>query len=125
MKKIRYHRNVVDNFKDLSFYDKHIENPKVKRLKNVDFLSELLFYKELNVIKINHAFRRYAISYKVKLIEKKDPITQLKAHKSRIKDFFSDLLNETEGYKYQITVKVTLKNTSQMEELNLLHFVSI
>ena len=116
---------MVDNFKDLSFYDKHIENPKVKRLKKVDFLSELLFYKELNVIKINHAFRRYAISYKVKLIEKKDPITQLKARKSRIKDFFSDLLNETEGYKYQITVKVTLKNTSQMEELNLLHFVSI
>ena len=116
---------MVDNFKDLSFYDKHIENPKVKRLKNVDFLSELLFYKELNAIKINHAFRRYAISYKVKLIEKKDPITQLKARKSRIKDFFSDLLNETEGYKYQITVKVTLKNTSQMEELNLLQFVSI
>ena len=49
------------------------------------------------------------MSYKVKIIEKKDPIKQLEASKSSIKDLFSDLLNETKGFKYQITLKVTLK----------------
>ena len=31
-------------------------------LKNIDLLPELPFYKELNAIKTNHAFRRYAMS---------------------------------------------------------------
>ena len=42
-------------------------------------------------------------------MEKKDPIVQLEASKSSITDLFSDLLNETKGFKYQITVKVLLK----------------
>ena len=112
-------------FKELPFYNKHIEKPKIKRLKNIDLLSELPFYEELNVIKTNHAFRGYAMSYKVEIIEKKDPIKQLEASKSSIKDLFSDLLNETKGFKYQITLKVMLKNTSQMEKLNLDQFISI
>ena len=49
------------------------------------------------------------MSYKVEIIERKDPIVQLEASKSNIKDLFSDLLNETKGFKYQITVKVLLK----------------
>ena len=72
-------------------------------------LSEFPFYEELNAIKTNHAFRGYAMSYKVEIIEKKDPIKQLEASKSSIKDLFSDLLNETKGFKYQITLKVMLK----------------
>ena len=66
------------------------------------------------------------MSYKVEIIERKDPIVQLEASKSSIKDLFSDLLNETKGFKYQITVKVLLKkNTSSMKKLNLLQFISI
>ena len=49
------------------------------------------------------------MSYKVEIIERKDPIVQLEASKSSIKDLFSDLLNETKGFKYQITIKVLLK----------------
>ena len=88
-------------------------------------LSELPFYEDLNVIKTNHAFRGYAISYKNELVEKKDPIKQLQASKSNIIDLFSALLNETKGFKYQITLKVMSKNTSKMEKLNLLQFISI
>ena len=65
-------------------------------------LSELPFYKELNVVKTNHAFRGYTMSYKVELVEKKDPIKQLEASKSSIKDLFNDLLNETKGFKSYI-----------------------
>ena len=49
------------------------------------------------------------MSYKVQIVERKDPIVQLKASKLSIKNLFSDLLNETKGFKYQITVKVLLK----------------
>ena len=49
------------------------------------------------------------MSYKVEIVERKVPIVQLEASKSSIKDLFSDLLNETKGFKYQITVKVLLK----------------
>ena len=49
------------------------------------------------------------MSYKVKIIEQKVLTVQLEASKSSIKDLFSDLLNETKGFKYQITVKVLLK----------------
>ena len=76
-------------------------------------------------MKTNHAFRGYEVSYKIQIIEIKDPINQLEACKSSIKDLFSDLLNETKGFKYQRTLKVTLKNTSQMEKLNLDQFISI
>ena len=71
------------------------------------------------MIKRNHAFTGYAMSCKVEIIGKKDPIKQLEASKSSIKGLFNDLLNETKGLKYQITLKVTLKNRSQMEKMNL------
>ena len=47
--------------------------------------------------------------YKVETTEGKDPIKQLEASTSSIKHLFSDLLNETKGFKYQITLKVLLK----------------
>ena len=50
---------------------------------------------------------------------------QLEASKSSIKDLFNDLLDETKGFKYKITLKVTLKNTSQKEKLNLDQFISV
>ena len=56
------------------------------------------------------------MSYKVELIEKKGPTNQFEANKSSIKDLLSNLLNETKGFKHQITLKVTLRNTNQMEK---------
>ena len=88
-------------------------------------LSKIPFYEKLNVIKTDNAFRGYAMSYIVEIIEKKDPIKQLEASKSSTKDLFSDLLNETKGFKYQITLKVMLKNTNPIEKLNLYHFTLI
>ena len=47
--------------------------------------------------------------YKVEIVEQKDPIVQLEGSKLSIKDLFSNLLDETKGFKYQITVKALLK----------------
>ena len=57
-------------------------------------------------MKTNQAFRGYATPYKVEIVERKDPIVQLKTGKSSIKNLFRNLLNETKGFKYQITMKV-------------------
>ena len=48
------------------------------------------------------------MSYNFEIIEKKDLIVQWEASKLSIEDLFNDLLNETKGFKYQITVKVLL-----------------
>ena len=61
-KKVKSHLEVVNYFKDLPFYNKHIKKTKIKRLKNIDLLSELPFYEERNVIKISYSFRGYAMS---------------------------------------------------------------
>ena len=107
--KIKSHSDAVDYFKELPFYNKPIKKPKVKRLKNIDGLAELPFDEQLSVIKRDQAFRGYAMSYKVEIVERKDPIVQFKTSKSGIKDLFNDILNETKGFKYQINVKVLLK----------------
>ena len=66
--------NSVNYFKELPFYNKSIEKPRIKRLTDVNLLAELPFYKQLSIIKTNHAFQGYAMSYKVEIVEKKDLI---------------------------------------------------
>ena len=68
LKKVKSHPDAIEYFRELLFYNKHIKKPKIKLLKNIDLLSELPFYEELNVIKTNHAFRRYAVSYNVEIL---------------------------------------------------------
>ena len=68
LKKFKSHPDVVEYFKELPFYNKNIEKPKIKRLKNIDLLFELPFYEELNVIKTSHAFRGYAMSLQSQII---------------------------------------------------------
>ena len=84
----------INYFKELPFYNEPIKKPKIKRLKNNELLAELPFFEQLSIIKTNQAFQGYAMSYKAELIKKKDPVIQLEASKSSIKDLFSNLLNE-------------------------------
>ena len=103
LSEIKCHSDVIDYFKELAFYNKPTEKP-VKRLKNIDQL-----VKQPSVIKTDQAFKGYVMSYKVGMVEKKDTIVQLEASKLSIKNLFSDVLNETKGFKYQLTVEVLLK----------------
>ena len=70
-------------FQILPFYVL-IEKLEIKHLSNIELLHELPFYQ---------VFRRYARSYKVEIIDIKDPLVQLEAGNLSIKDFFKDLLN--------------------------------
>ena len=110
LSKINFHSDVIDYFQELPFYNKPIEKP-VKRLKNIDQLAKP------SVIKTDQAFKWYAMSYKGEIVEKKDPIVQLEASKLSIKNLFSDLLNERNSFKYQITIGVLLKKYKHNGEI--------
>ena len=63
-------------------------------------MHELPFYDELSITEVSKAFKRYARSYKVEIVDFKDPLIELESRKSSIKDLFKDLLNEMKGFKY-------------------------
>ena len=65
------------------------------------------------------------MSFKVEKIEQKYPTNQLEASKLSIKNLLNDFLNETKGFKYQITLNVLLQNTNQIEKLSLDQFISM
>ena len=44
LSKLKSHSDAVDYFKERSIYNKPIEKPKVKHLKNIDRLAELSFH---------------------------------------------------------------------------------
>ena len=47
---------------------------------------ELPFYDELSLVEISKAFKRYARSHKIEIIDSKYPLAQLEASKSSIED---------------------------------------
>ena len=66
------------------------------------------------------------MSYKFKLVEKKDPLIQLEVGKTSIKDLLNDTLNETKDFKYEITIKILLKKYKGTEiEFFSVYFNSI
>ena len=60
-------------FKNFLFIISPLKNHKLN-VKKKDRSIELSFYEQLSVIKTDQAFSGYAMSYKVKIIERKDPI---------------------------------------------------
>ena len=102
-------------FQILTFYNNFIEKPEVKKLSNIKLLQELPFYNELNVVKSSNAFSGYARSYRVEIVDHKDPLVQLQASKSSIEDLFKDLLDKMKGFKYQITLAAFLSKVKKGE----------
>ena len=94
-----------------------IEKPDIKKLSNIELLHDLPFYDELSITEISKAFRRYARSYKVEIVDSRDPLVQLEASKSSFKDLFKDPLNERKGFKYQKTVAILLSKEKGNEEI--------
>ena len=97
-------QHVLDNenlLKILPFYVliDLMKQSKIKNLTNVELL---------NVKEIPEAFKRYAKSYNIEIVDKKDPMVKLYSRKLCIKDLFKVLLYKIKGFKYQITLHVFL-----------------
>ena len=98
--------------KILPFYNvliDYVKSDVVKKYFNVKLMSELLFYKDLSVKEISEAFKKYVKSYRVEIVDKKDPMIQLYSSRKRIAELLGELLSEMKGFKYQITLFITLK----------------
>ena len=89
-----------------------MEKPKVKKLANVELFNELPFYNNLRVKETAATFKRNAKSFKIEIVDKKDPTIQLYSSKMCIRDLFKVLLYEMKGFKNQITLYVTLKQVN-------------
>ena len=70
-KKIKSRPDVINYFKELLFCNTYIEKPDITKVRNIDLLSEFYFYKKLSVIKTDHAFKGYAVSYSWIIWEKR------------------------------------------------------
>ena len=77
--------------KEHLFYNVTIKKPYIERFNNIDVLHELSFYNELISVKISKAFRRYARSYSIEIIDSKDPSVQFTVSKPSIEDLFENL----------------------------------
>ena len=75
-------------FQILPCYNTFTQKPRIKHLKSIDLLHKLPFYDKLNIAKISQAFKRFARTYKIEIIDSKNSLAQLEASKSSIKDFF-------------------------------------
>ena len=102
----------VDYFKELPFLNIYIDKPKIKRLKNIDLLTELPFYDQLNIIRTEHAFSSYEMSYKVEIVDKKDLIVQLEASNNICVNVFC--------YKNKLVFPVYISNQTFKSSIDLL-----
>ena len=81
-----------------------------KRLTKYQALKNILpFYDSVSISRIQHAFRNYAETYDVEVVDRISLSDSLFLAKSSIIDLFKDLLKEKRGFKYILSVRVTLK----------------
>ena len=91
------------------FYKHPIKKPRIKKLKNYELLRELPCYYDINISRKERAFRRYAETYKVEVINNKSLSDLLHVSKNSIKNLFDELLREKRGFKYVLSTKIILK----------------
>ena len=91
------------------FYKQPIKKPHIKKLSNQELLRELPFYDDINISRKERAFRGYAETYKVEIINKRNLSDLLYVSKNSIKTLFDELLREKRGFKYVLSTKIILK----------------
>ena len=101
------------------FYKQPIKKSCIKKLSNQELLHELPFYDDINISKNERTFRGYAETYKVEIINNRNLSDLLSVIKNSIKNLFDELLREKRGFKYIISVKITLKKRINDNEFNL------
>ena len=108
------------------FYKQPIKKPRIKKLKNYELLRELPFYDDINISRKERAFRGYAKTYKVEIINNKSLSNSFSVSKNSIKDFFDELVRKKRSFKYIISVKITLEKRINDNEFDpkTLHFNS-
>ena len=98
-----------------SFYKQPIKKLGIKKLKNYELLRELPFYDDINISRKERAFRGYAETYKVEIINNRNLSDLLSVIKNSIKNLFDELLREKRGFKYVINVKTDVLTVKMLK----------
>ena len=67
-------------------------------------------------MKTSKAFKGYARSYSIEIIDSKDPSVQLKNSKPSIIDLLKDLIVETKGVKYKTTQNMLISKYKEIAD---------
>ena len=76
----------------------------------------LPFYDVINVLRKARAFKKYAETYEVEIINSKSLNDSLSVSKDSIKNLFDELLREKKGFKYFLSTKIILKKRTNNNE---------
>ena len=68
------------------FYKQPIKNPSIKKLSNFELLRELPFYNNITILR-KKAFKKYAETYEVEIINDKSFSDSLSISKNSIKNY--------------------------------------
>ena len=114
----------TENISRLPTYSKNLTNKQLsdllpfppnrkkrsKRLTKYQILSNILpFFDTAGISRKRYAFRNYAGTYEVEVIDTKSLDDSLFLSKRSIKVFFKDLLEEKGGFKYILSTRVSFK----------------
>ena len=80
------------------FYKQPIKNSRIRKIRNFELLRELPFYDDINISRKERAFRGYAETYKVEIINNRNLSDLLSVIKNSIKNLFDELLREKRGF---------------------------
>ena len=94
--------------KELPFFPKKSKRPK--RLTKHQILENILpIYDIISILRKEYAFRNYAETYEIEIADDISLSDSLFLAKSSMFDLFKDLFEEKRGFKYILSVRVTLK----------------
>ena len=74
------------------------------------------FYDVINVLRKARAFKKYAETYEVEIINKKSLNDSLSVSKNSIKNLFDEFLREKKAFKYVLSTKIMLKKRTSDNE---------
>ena len=69
------------------FYKQPIKNPSIKKLSNFELLRELPFYNNITILRKEKAFKKYAETYEVEIINDKSLSDSSSISKNSIKNY--------------------------------------
>ena len=113
----------IDLSEELPFFPSRKKRPK--RLTKYQILSNILpFFDSTGISRKQYAFRNYAGTYEVEIMDSKSLDDSLFLAKRSIKDFLKDSLEEKRGFKYILSTRVTLKkwnNATNTYDIDILY----
>ena len=81
-------------------------------------MRELPFYDDINISRNERTLRGHAKTYKVEIINNKNLSNSLSVSKNNIKNLYDELLIKKKGFKYIISVKISLKKRLNNNEFD-------